>query len=174
MDAGGTGRTNHESQFRRLIPASNPPGNKSDNPWVIVLSDWSQQPRQELIDQIERIFRHPDEQALVPTVLIVDDVGSPHADHDLLLNGLTNAGGILLVPHSQEEIETIRRDPLAFAATQLVAMQAHSLVTAPLSLSVPSSPDAYKEFAKAVTRLPPGALQDVIEGRRSDDWRYSI
>jgi hypothetical protein len=171
---GGTGRTNHESQFRRLIPANKPPGDKSDDPWVIVLSDWSQRTRQELIDQIERIFQQPDEQAPVPTVLIVDDLGSLHADHELLLNDLTNTGGILLASDSQEEIETIRRDPLAFAATQLAAVQAPSVVTtAPLS-SVPSSPDAYKEFAKAVTRLSPGALQDVIEGNRPDDWRYLI
>ncbi len=174
MDAGGAGRTNHESQFRRLIPASKPPGNNSDKSCVIVLSDWSQRPRQELIDQIERIFQQPDEQALIPTVLVVDDLGSIHADHELLLNDLTYAGGILLVSHSQDELETIRRDPLAFAATQLVAVQAPSLVTTAQSPSVPSSPDAYKEFAKAVTRLSPGALQDVVEGRRTDDWRYSI
>jgi hypothetical protein len=77
------------------------------------------------------------------------------------------------VADSQEEIEAIRRDPLAFASTQLLAMQAHSVVTTAPSPPVPSSPDAYKEFAKAVTRLSPGGLQDVIEGHRTDDWRYS-
>jgi len=174
MDVGGTGRTNYESQFRRLIPASDSPGDKGNLPWVIVLSDWSQRPHQELINRIEAIFGPPDEQVLVPTVLIIDDLGSAVADHEVLLSDLTRAGGIPLVPHSQEEIETLRRDPLAFAATQLVAMQAHSAVTTAPSPSVPSSPDAYKEFAKAVTRLSPGALQDVIEGRRTDDWRYSI
>jgi hypothetical protein len=174
MDVDENGRTNHGSQFTRLIPGGKPPGNEGDNSRVFVLSDWSQRPQQELLDQIKRIFWHPAEQALVPTVLIVDDLGSPHSDHELLLSDLTHAGGVLLVPHSREEIETSRHDPLAFAATQLVAMQAHSVVTTTLSPSVPSSPDAYKEFAKAVTRLSPGALQDVIEGHRSDDWRYSV
>jgi hypothetical protein len=113
---------NHESQFRRLIPASDPPGNDNDHPCLVVLSDWSQRPRQELIDQIEEIFRHSDERVLVPTVLIVDDLGSPLADHEGLLSDLTRAGGIVLVPNSQDEIQTIQTNPLIFAATQLAAM----------------------------------------------------
>ena len=174
IDADETGRTNGELQFTRMIPEGKPPGNYGDKSWLFVSSDWYDRPQAELFDQIERIFRHRDEPALVPTVLIVDDLGSPNADHELLLSDLTHAGGVVLVPDSQEEIETIRKDPRAFAAAQLVAMLAHSVVTTASSPSVPSSPDAYKEFAKAVTRLSPGAIQDVIEGHRSDDWRYSV
>jgi hypothetical protein len=155
------------------IPASNSSVSINNNPCVVILSDWSQRPRQELMDRIEGIFRRPGEQALVPTVLIVDDLGSSLADHEGLLNDLTQAGGIVLEPYAQEEIETMRQHPLALLATQLAAIQAHWGVATALSPAVPSSPDAYKEFAKAVTRLSPGALLDVIEGHRTDDWRYS-
>jgi hypothetical protein len=174
VGAGETDRANHESQFRRLIPASNPLGSKGDNPWVAILSDWSQRPSEELINRIQAIFRPSQEPALVPTVIVVDDLSSPHADHELLLNDLTMAGAIPLVAHSQEEFELIRTDPFVFAATQVVAMQAQSASGGLLSPQVPTSPDAYKEFAKAVTRLSPEAMQDVIKGRRTDDWRYSI
>lgn len=174
VEVGGSGRTNNESVFRRLTPAGNSQGDNSSSPCVIVLSDWSQRPYQELRDRIADIFREPDERAGLPTVLIVDDLASLDADHEAMLSDLATAGGIPLVPDSQEEIETIRRDPLAFAATQIaIAMQAHPSGSTAPSPSGPSLPDAYKEFAKAVTRLSPQALQDVIEGRRTDDWRYS-
>jgi DNA-binding transcriptional ArsR family regulator len=165
------GKTMHK--FRRLTPASTPSMIKSGNCWVIVLSDWSPGPDQGLIERVQTIFGRPDQQALLPTVLIVDDVGSPQANHEMLLSDLTEVGGIVLLPHSQEEIEAIRRDPVAFAAAQLAAMQAHPVGTSAPSASAPSSPDAYKEFAKAVTRLSPGELRDVIAGHRTDDWRYS-
>jgi GNAT superfamily N-acetyltransferase len=174
-DADGTGNTNPEPGFKRLITTNNSQEGNGNAPWLVVLSDWSKRPWKELFDRIAQIFREPHEQVLVPTVIIVDDLDNSLADHETLLTELTRAGGIVLVPQTDEEVETIQREPVAFAARQLVvAMQAQPSGVGTLPLSGPSFPHGYKEFAKPVTRLSPGALQDIIEGRRSDDWRYSI
>jgi hypothetical protein len=158
------------AQLTRLYP----PGDNGKIPCVIVLSDWAELPRHDVINCVAEIFRQAGERQNVATVLIVDDLGSIHAEYEVLLSALTEAGGIILAPDSPEEIEMVRRDPLVFAEAQLIAAQSHSAVaTAPLlSPSMPGSPDAYKEFGKAVTRLLPGELEEVIEGRRHDDWRY--
>jgi len=155
---------------RRLSPEGDGPESTSNCPWVIVLSDWSQR-SQELVQRVQGLFRQTGANEPVPTVLVVDDLGSATADHRMLLKELTEAGVIVLAPEPEEEIATIRRAPLAFAATQLASMQASPAVATAFTPSGPSEPDGYKELAKAVTRLSPEALQEVIEGRRWDDGR---
>lgn len=165
---------NLENQIRRLLPASNLPDDSCAGTWAIVLSDWPQHSREELLRQLERLFEQQDEKVPIPTVLVLDDGGGTQTEHQSFLKDLTCAGGIILVPESEEELAMVRNAPLAFAAKQfMAAAQSLPVGTASLSPAGPSSPDAYKDFGKAVTRLSPVTLQELIEGQRTDDWRYS-
>jgi len=164
----------NELHYRRLTPTGNSTHNTSDDSWLVILGDWSSRPREELISRIAAIFQQRDELAAVPIVLVVDDLGKSDADHQALLIALTEAGANILAPHSQEEADTIMKDPVAFAASELaVVMRSHSVSATTRSPSDPNSPDAFKEFAKAVTRLSPADLKEIINGQRTDDWRYS-
>ena len=84
------GKTMHK--FRRLTPASTASMIKSGKFWVIVLSDWSPRPDQELIERVQTIFGQPDQQALVPTVLILDDVGSATSESPSAFERLDQGG----------------------------------------------------------------------------------
>ena len=159
-----------ESRFIRLMPVSNSLGDTCDQPWIIVLSDWSSQPPLDLPRHIAEIVRHRGRSLQSPTIIVVDDLRKSDVVHEMLLSELTEAGAIVLAPNSQEETEIVEKAPLAFAAMQM----SHSVVVTPSSASDPNLPNAYKEFGKAITRLKPDELKEIIEGPRTDDWRYSI
>ncbi len=164
----------HAPHFGRLMPTGNSTDNNSDVAWLVILSDWLDWPHQDLSRRIAEILRRREEVATVPIILVVDDLGRSGADHEASLSDLTQAGATILVPHSQEEVDTIKADPVAFAASRAAFVTPlHSAGAATRSLSHPTSPDGFKEFAKAVTRLSPTDLREVIEGQRADDWRYS-
>lgn len=83
-------------------------------------------------------------------------------------------GAFVLEPDGETEVQVAANDPLGFAHQQLVAAMAAGAQSgiAPTPGSV-SAPDGYRELGKAVTRLSPQELADLIEGRRRDDqWRY--
>lgn len=178
-------------QFTRLVPTGSPPDRSNDNPWVIVLSDWPAAHNEKLLRLVESAFdeaRHPHH----PLVLIVDDnAGSLDAAHRQRLDELTEAGAFVLEPESEAEVKTaddLNRfiaihisaalQAVSVAATSFLpvegyqewlARNAQNVVShAPTGPhpSAPSQPQGYLEFAKAVTKLSPEQIEDMMKVRK--------
>jgi hypothetical protein len=168
-------------------------GNAVERPWVIDLDEWltprgdrwlsEAQAKQVLVQCVNAVFERRNPREPLPTVFVVEKGVTAVPDYQLFLAGdyqlflteLIEAGAILLQPEGDAELAVVRDDPLRFAAQQLAcSMQAVAVAQTVPVPSTPSKPDAYAEFATAFTRLSAKVMEDVIAGRRSDDWRYEI
>jgi hypothetical protein len=155
-------------QVQRILPGSPAPTGDWESLFVAVLSHWRND-RESLPDRIDEVFAAARSVDGLPSVLVVDDTRSDNEDHRIFLDKLTDAGACVLVPESDEEREAVRNDPFAYAADQF--RQAVQVATA-LPPPPVSQPDGYEAFGTAFTKLSPEELESLIEGRRTDDWKY--
>jgi hypothetical protein len=137
---------------------------------VIVLSDWVDGLQGDLVNRVGGVARTASADGSGPIVLVLDDINDDGAKHRLLLEELADAGGIILQPESREEASVFQLDPVQFVSAQV------GMITSPPATSPdagPSDPTGFEQFTKAVTRLSPHEMKDLVEGRRAnDDWRF--
>lgn len=151
-------------------------------PWLVVLSDWSPRHITELNRRIKQVFSDAPTRHGFPTVIVVDDLAARNQDHQQMLAKLVELGGIILPPADAAELASAKSDPRAFALRQFevgkaaIGSSATGLqTTARLQSAEPLESDGYQEFSKAVNKLSPDDLKQMVEGRRfgdGDDWRY--
>jgi hypothetical protein len=159
-----------EEPFIRVEPGEAEPGNATEAPWVIVLSDWKSQGAR-LVGLVNKVTSGSADATELPTVLVVDDRPSPQTEGQTILDELVEAGAILLEPEGDRW-----SDPIAFARAQCQAAAGFRQPGGPGTLSAePADPEGYKEFGQAVTRLSAEDLDAVINGKRPDGpWRSEI
>jgi hypothetical protein len=175
------------NHFERISPGVEPAPNTVDRPWVIRMSDWPTERDEELLRLVEEAFAnaaHPD-----PLILVVDDqAGTVDGGYRHRLEVLARAGAFLLEPQPEDEITT-PADLDRFIAAQMSAAIHAISIPVPASLpvedyqrwlaasarnlpsptgphpSMPSQPQGYLEFAKALTKLTPEQLEAMMQVR---------
>jgi hypothetical protein len=164
-------------RFERIHPGVEVQGDAVQRPWVIVLSDWARndsllQQASVLVSRVNELFERAESQGAVPLILVVDDMpldGWTEPGRQFVAD-LAEAGASILQPESEAEARAVENDPLGFADEQLrAAMTVVQSLAAPPPATSGSKSDGYTEFGRAVTRLSPEELADVMEGRRRDD-----
>lgn len=153
------------SSIKRLRPAIQRGEEGTSAAWVAVLSEWKERP-EELCSRIEGLFAARN---TLPVVLVVDDIRTATVEHRHFLTRLTVTGATVLEPESEADLLSARTDPIAFG-TALLATAGQ--VSGHPSTTPPGNPAGYEAFGTAFTRLSKKDMEDVIEGRRTDDWRY--
>lgn len=107
--------------------------------------------------------------------MVVDDVAERRKDHRDLLVKLAEFGGIVLEPVNSDELDEAISDPREFALRQFRKKSAAISSTAGVRAAEPTDPHGYQEFGKAVTKVSPDDLKQMVDGRDSsngDSWRY--
>jgi hypothetical protein len=153
------------SAIKRLRPTAQRGEDGTSAAWVALLSEWKERP-EDLCSRIEGLFAARN---TLPAVLVVEDVRTATVEHRHFLTRLTVAGATVLEPESEADLLSARTDPVAFGAALLATA---GQAAGPPSTSPPGNPAGYEAFGTAFTRLSKKDMEDVIEGRRTDDWRY--
>lgn len=161
-----------ESRLERIRPGVETSDAATDRGWLFVLSDWPLH-EAELKRRMAEVFANASSGQEFPMVLIVDDLAVRSQDHRRLLVNLAEMGGTILEAAGPGELEEAKRDPYRFAVQHLSVGEPVAESAIVQARPEPGQEEGYREFGKALTRLSPDELKEMVEGRPDGaDWRY--
>jgi hypothetical protein len=136
---------------------------------ILLLSECTQ--RYDHIQEIMQKFGKRKEYKSAPLLIVVDDLDRRHLEKKeiagarMIKLACVDAGAVVLEPANHAEAEELHDNPVEYAQKlcRSVEVAFAKAEREGASSTLPSEPDAYRRFAKAVHRLRPDTIRKMLE-----------